>query len=44
MYSSHDPGLIKYSGQSVERDDAIKPVAIFVALQQVSLCTYLAFS
>jgi len=34
MYSS---GLIKYGGRNMERDDAIKPVTIFIALQQVSL-------
>jgi len=26
--------------ETVERDDVIKPVAIFIALEQVSLCCY----
>jgi len=32
MFNSHDPGLIKYGRQSMKRDDAMKPVAMFIAL------------
>ena len=37
MYTSHDP---KYGRRNMERDVAIKTVAIFIVLYQASLCCY----